>query len=324
MAMDKAHVLQIQNTLETLLDQLQMPFSIREYDQELHDACLRGAQERGISLQGPAHIGIRLPVGVVMASIAYGHLPDPLTRVYIALYTAGLTSLEDVCGNDTKLLSAFCERFFKSISHGHPVMDACDLLLRELPLHFDHVPADMMLLSSMDSIVANILEYEMQRNPISPSAQQFPFFLRNLTSLARPHSLFAFPKSMPFTSYIEAIPAMVNYISFINDTFSFYKEELANENVNCISNIARCTGQTKLDVLQHLADESVKAHKEILAVLKDRPQALAAYQAFAMGIVHYHTSTKRYKLTELWTMAADAEKPPFTAPPRSKPVVSTY
>ncbi|KAK2465869.1 hypothetical protein APHAL10511_001510 [Amanita phalloides] len=317
MAMDKAHGLQIHNTLETLLGQLQVPFAIRDYDQELHNACLLGAQERGISLQGPAHIGIRLPVGVVMASIAYGHLPDPLTRVYIALYTAGLTSLEDLCGNDTKLLGAFCQRFFKSITHSHSVMDACDLLLRELPLHFDPVAADMMLLSSMDSIVANILEYEIQRNPISPSAQQFPFFLRNLTSLARPHSLFAFPKSIPFTSYIEAIPAMVNYISFINDTFSFYKEELANENVNCISNIARCTGRTKLDLLQHLADESVKAHKEILAVLKDRPEALAVYQVFATGTIHYHTSTKRYRLTELWTMAAEVVS-------RPKPVVSTH
>lgn len=158
----QAYALQIQNVLEDLLDDLQVPYSSPEYDQALHNACLQGAKERGISLEGPVHIGPYLPVGVSISSNGYSHLPDPLTRVYIALYTAALVAVEDVCGNDIDLLKAFCHRYLKSIPHGHIVMDTYDLILRELPDHFDIVVADMMIQSNMDFIVANVLEYEMQ------------------------------------------------------------------------------------------------------------------------------------------------------------------
>ncbi|KAK2462611.1 hypothetical protein APHAL10511_005344 [Amanita phalloides] len=305
--MDKASALQIQNILETTLEKIQIPLAPKEYDQEFHNACLRGAEERGICLQGPVHIGLRLPAGVVMGSIAYGHLPDLSTRIFIALYTAGLLALEDVCGDDPSLLSTFCDRFFKSIPHGHPVVDAWDILTKELPLHFDRVQADIMRLSSMDFVLANFIEFELQHKTNSSHAQQFPVFLRNITGLAKPFAIFIFPRTIPFTSYVETVPAAMNFINFINDIFSFYKEELANETVNCISNIARCNGQTRLEACQYLADESVKAHKEILAVLDGKPEALAAYQTFATGYVDFHTLTKRYKIEELWQMAADAK-----------------
>lgn len=45
-------------------------------------------------------------------------------------------------------------------------MDTYDLILRELPDHFDTVVADMMLQSNMDFVVANVLEYEMQRREV--------------------------------------------------------------------------------------------------------------------------------------------------------------
>lgn len=90
-----------------------------------------------------------------------------------------------------------------------------------------------------------------------------------------------------------------------SDIFSFYKEELVQESVNCISNIARCTKRTKLEVLQHLADESVDAHKEVLAVLRDDVDALEAFKAFCRGYAYFHTSSTRYKVSDLWKMAGE-------------------
>ncbi len=77
------------------------------------------------------------------------------------------------------------------------------------------------------------------------------------------------------------------------------------ESVNCISNIARCTKRTKLDVLQHLANESVEAHKEVLAVLRDDVDALEAFKAFCRGYAYFHTSSTRYKVSDLWKMAGE-------------------
>ena len=53
-------------------------------------------------------------------------------------------------------------------------MDTYDLILRELPDHFDTVVADMMLQSNMDFVVANVLEYEMQRREVCVCEVSFP------------------------------------------------------------------------------------------------------------------------------------------------------
>jgi len=87
-----------------------------------------------------------------------------------------------------------------------------------------------------------------------------------------------------------------------SDIFSFYKEELANESINFISNIALCNGWTKLQALKNLADESVEAHHEVLAVLSQDRNALEAYKSFYKGYVYFHTSSARYKISQLWSL----------------------
>ena len=81
-----------------------------------------------------------------------------------------------------------------------------------------------------------------------------------------------------------------------------------HETVNCISNIARCTKRSKLDVLKHLARESVEAHKEVFAVFRDDAEALEAFKAFCRGYVYFHTSSTRYKVPHLWKMAREEEQ----------------
>ncbi|KAF8638694.1 hypothetical protein AX17_002016 [Amanita inopinata Kibby_2008] len=303
--MDKVYVQKIKNVLQELMGQLNIPYHIPSFDHALHAACRRAAKDRGICLEGPVTIASYIPLGVVLASTAYAHLTDHETRVYIALYTSALVAVEDVCSHDFDLLKAFCHRFIRGRPHGHPILDCYDLILRELPDYFDLVVADMMLQSNMDFVVALVLEYEMQYKPMSPSARGFPVFLRNLSGAAKIYSMLAFPREIPLRSYVEVIPAEMTFVNFINDIFSFYKEELVHESVNCISNIARCSGRSKLQVLRDLADESVEAHKEILAVLSQSPEALKAFQHFCTGYVYFHTSSPRYKVSDLWSFGSE-------------------
>jgi len=141
-------------------------------------------------------------------------------------------------------------------------------------------------------------------------ARGFPVFLRNLAGIPRMYSMLAYPREIPLRSYIEAIPASMTYVNFINDIFSFYKEELDNESVNCVSNIALCNGWTKLQTMKNLADESVEAQNEVLAVLSRDPKALEAHKSFYKGYVYFHTSTPRYKIAHLWSL----EKKSVTMP----------
>ena len=99
-----------------------------------------------------------------------------------------------------------------------------------------------------------------------------------------------------------------------SDIFSFYKEELANESVNCISNIALCNGWTKLQTLKNIADESVEAQHEVLAVLSQDRNALEAYKNFYKGYVYFHTSSPRYKISHLWSLDEKRDVTPAYVP----------
>lgn len=112
---------------------------------------------------------------------------------------------------------------------------------------------------------------------------------------------------------------------FASDVFSFYKGELLNESVKCISDIARCNGQTKSQALQQLIVESAKAHKEALTVLSEHPDALQAFQHFSKGLVLFYISSPRYKVADLWSTYLEEvttipilSKPLFALNPRAK------
>ncbi|KAK2467162.1 hypothetical protein APHAL10511_000711 [Amanita phalloides] len=115
-----------------------------------------------------------------------------------------------------------------------------------------------------------------------------------------PSRIIIFFPSILFDSYVESIPATRIYINFYTTSFPFTKKSSRTKTLTA--------SPTLLDALQYLVNETIKAHREVLAVPQDRPDALAAYQAFASGYIHYHTSAKRYKLVKLWKMAAAEEE----------------
>lgn len=109
-------------------------------------------------------------------------------------------------------------------------------------------------------------------------------------------------------TYVELISA--------SDIFSFYRGELLNESVKSISDMARCNGQTKSQALQQLVIESAEAHREALAVLAEHPDALQAFKHFSHGLVHFHISSPRYKVADLWSTCSEEVT---TIPTLSKP-----
>ncbi|KAK2462184.1 hypothetical protein APHAL10511_005816 [Amanita phalloides] len=305
--MELAYAEEIKGVLQHLLGRLEIQFEISDFDHQFDSACRRAARDRGIALDGDApHIGSYISVGVALATTAYAHLPSDDSRIYIALFTAALAAVQDVCRNEYEPLKAFCSRYLQGKKHGHPILDCYAMILRELPDRYRLVVADMMLQSNMDFITALVLEHDMQDRPMSSSARGFPVFLRDMSGASKIYSLLAYPKEIPLLSYVEAIPASMTYVNFMGDIFSFYQKELVHETDNCISHMARCNGQTKSQVLQELADKSVEAHKEAIAVLSNAPEALKAFERFSRGYVHFHTSSPRYKVADLWSMGTSS------------------
>ena len=86
-----------------------------------------------------------------------------------------------------------------------------------------------------------------------------------------------------------------------SDVLSFYKEELAGENGNYISNEASQRGENKISVFRDLAHDVALCISRIVNVLEGNRDAQAAFQSFIGGYVSFHTSfDSRYHLDDLF------------------------
>jgi len=83
-----------------------------------------------------------------------------------------------------------------------------------------------------------------------------------------------------------------------SDVLSFYKEELAGEDNNYISNEAYSAGESKLVVLSRVAERLVADVSQIESSLDGSSKD--AFQSFKEGFISFHfTLEKRYRLGEL-------------------------
>ena len=88
-------------------------------------------------------------------------------------------------------------------------------------------------------------------------------------------------------------------ISYSSDILSFYKEELAGETVNRISQLAVCRKISKERALNSLVSGAAGSHKRVFEILATHPGAHKAYASFSQGYIGFHAGLRRYKLDEL-------------------------
>lgn len=315
----KPYTQEVKGICQSLLDRIQTPFQIRSIDPPFKADCFHAARDRSVPLDGCYNIEPYLNAGIAIAALAYAHL-DYEPRMYVALYTGIAIAVDDACKNDIDLLRNFTDRFHRGVVHGHPIMDSYDSIVREMvvPGRFDPFTSGTILQAALDYIIGMVFEYEIQDNLDSPKPpKEFATFVRDLTGIGRMYAVLMFPRGLPLRSWMEVIPATMRYIHIVNDIFSFYKEELAGECMNFISVEARSSGQSKLDILRCLTDEAVELHNEALAILWQCPDALEAYRQFSKGYVYFHTSCKRYKVSELWVKGSAEDKMLPKSHPRS-------
>ncbi len=152
----------IHAVLESFMDKCQVSFKAPEYDFELHNACWVEVTRRGSLLESVKtnHIlGRFIPMGVIIASTSYRHLPHQSAKVFIALYTALLFYVDGILQYNTNGTKYFNEHFVRREPQGDALLDFLAQLLMEFDHHFDSFASKVMLTASMDSMQAQQLEY---------------------------------------------------------------------------------------------------------------------------------------------------------------------
>ncbi|KAF8887830.1 isoprenoid synthase domain-containing protein [Infundibulicybe gibba] len=292
----------IRDTLVRFLGELNTPFPNPQYDHQFAQAACNEAMRLGLS---STHFYLSefqqafRPAAAICMTL-YPHLSTS-TRYYICIFAACTIYLDDLAPKDATVVKEFNMSFLQNKKHMHPILDCLAILLRTTQNHFNENDASMIITNTLDYVPSLIMERDQQSMVVHAAAKNYPGYLWSSPGIARPFALFFFPPNIPFQTYVQIIPDMINYINDVNDIFSLYKEELAGETSNHICLIAQVQGCTKLEAMVHSAQVSIDGARRMAAVLEFHPEACALVRKYLVqGFIGFHAlSCERYRLDDL-------------------------
>ncbi|KPM41919.1 hypothetical protein AK830_g4677 [Neonectria ditissima] len=229
-------------------------------------------------------------------------------QVVVAQLTIFFFHAEDVLERKPDVL----RRLQLNVAAGRPCGDpVLDWFARELTPrlweHFDPLVANMIVVACYDFVNGIGIELLTGDARVHEQAPGFPDWLRFKTGLSPMYALLALARAddprLPtggFERYLQTIPDVVVFTNIVNDVISFYKELLAGEKGNYIDMRAEKVGVDVVAALRTLAEEGLDVHGRVLAALADEPEYRANFDAYAKGITHFHTSSPRYRLKDLF------------------------
>lgn len=272
-----------------------------EIDEEYYSECCQAAISRGFPMDGKYSFRTHMEVGVAIASNCYGHLPDHAAKMWMCLFTAAALHIDTMAirGEDMVHVYHFNERFVSCQPQGDPIMNAIDVLLREVTCLHSPLAASLITASILDFVSSNCLDNETKDMQISPRAPFYPEYSRVLSGMSNAYGLFVFPSTLPMREYIQCMPDLATFINHENDIISYYKEEIEGDTTNYLSLMAASRAIAKEDALHELIETTVQAHHNILECLRPYTEAYDAYVSFSKGSVKFYTAAKRYKVKEI-------------------------
>ncbi|KAK0467094.1 uncharacterized protein EV420DRAFT_1699664 [Desarmillaria tabescens] len=267
------------------------------FDNELLSLVCKEAVRHGVILD-PDTPGSFIPYmkqGADTISACFSHLQDIQSRVYMILYLASFFYLDDkFTPSDSS--ENMAQELFSCVmgrkAPSDPMQKLYCFLVTEAPNYFPNPPtSNIIVTGSLNFITAAILEYLRRLKDIQDSPE--------MSGFNEVMGLFIFSSSVPFTTYITAVPDLMVFIGSANDVLSFYKEESAGESTNQVSLLASCSKCPKIETVKQLVDITVEAHRNILDILRPNKVALDAYMSFSDGYLRAHIGISRYRLEEL-------------------------
>ena len=118
-----------------------------------------------------------------------------------------------------------------------------------------------------------------------------------------------FDEKALFTQITSVIAQMENWMVFVNDLMSFYKEfDDPRDQTSLVNNYVRCDSITLDQALDKLTRDTIVCSEQLIAVFKDKdPKVVDTLSAFCQGYVTWHLSDARYRLKELYERAGNSQ-----------------
>ncbi|PPQ66236.1 hypothetical protein CVT26_010937 [Gymnopilus dilepis] len=236
-----------------------------------------------------------------MAELSY---PDhPMEVQYqIAKFTWFLIYVDDLGEKFPSALERFQQRVLaKEFPTGKFLQDFQEHLT-DMYKFWDVVPANCINLAAMDFINGCLLEGMpvVRDMKMSPNVQSWPYFLRMKTGCASAYTFMLFPKNAfpDISAYIQVVEDITLFTNLTNDVLSFYKEYVAGETSNYVSNRAIATQKSLAQALKDTVDDALAAHDRVTSALEST-DAYKPWKRFVNGYLANHFGVKRYRLGDL-------------------------
>ncbi|KZT08515.1 terpenoid synthase [Laetiporus sulphureus 93-53] len=296
-ALYKIIVATSQKAIVDLLNKLGVHFPeySRDLELEAHVKAVVRQWEQGNIMEPLAASAL------VLTTTAYSHIASLETKLQITLFTILIGALDD-----PSVFESLPSRDFHRLMCGgtvrkeESVLGAFAELLSDMWAHYPLFTANTIFTSALRFINASIAENDFAQASLGSCTLPFVEYKRSMSATTEAYACFIWDKtSFPdVNAYIEAIPDIMLYVSYVNDILSFYKEELAGETRNYIHERASATGKTTEETLADVVCDVADAVKRIHDILGKGP-ARDAWENFAAGYITVHTRSPRYRLQEV-------------------------
>ncbi|KAI0073462.1 terpenoid synthase [Panus rudis PR-1116 ss-1] len=294
-----------QNTILEFLHRTAMFDVIRPFEipLEIISAVRNAVNSWGIDIDLPQRIlDNYIDCAIDLGHAIYSHTSYDV-QISVSLYTLCSLLFDDgVVGRDAA--REFVPRLALGKPQLHPILEQyvqCTLALRNyLPLY----GANALITATLDFANFELLRSDETHSlDLKPGALDFIEYARQKDGFAEGFVAAIWPKSdfPDVKSYIQAFADVTEFMSKINDLFSFYKEAKTEEQRNYVNQYAMVHGKSPNEAVVEIMERVILLVERIRGTLGEGKER-EAFESFAVGCVRFHIYNTRYRLREVLPM----------------------
>ncbi|THY33590.1 hypothetical protein D6D01_02198 [Aureobasidium pullulans] len=218
--------------------------------------------------------------------------------------------LDDSTDDPTFDMSSFFVDLVAGNTQKHPWWRMVNAHLPEVLKHYGSFCSLNLVRSTLDFFQGCWIEQSNFNG--YPGSYDFPQFMRRLNGLGHCVGASLFPRvqineSEHFLEITTAISQMENWMVYVNDLMSFYKEfDAERDQTSLVNSYCEVEGITLDQALEKLTNDVIVDSRQLKAVFKDKsPVVRDILDSFMQGYITWHLCDARYRLVEICDKARD-------------------